>query len=91
MLRMIATFVGGIIVVIVPLLALTVDQTSKIKEALEECGSVATMHLGELSRSAIRNEVIPRMNDLGYDSESTRYLANRHFNSRHYYSKLFQI
>ena len=73
-LRMIATFVGGITVVIVPLLALTADQMSKIEEALEECGSVAAVHLDELSRSAIRDEVIPRMKEIGYDSESTLFL-----------------
>ena len=71
---MIATFVGGVNVVIVPLLALTADQMSKIEEALQDCGSVAAVHLDELSRSAIRDEVITRMNDIGYDSESTLFI-----------------
>ena len=39
-LRMAATFLGGIVVVIVPLLALTADQMAKIEEANQDCGSI---------------------------------------------------
>ena len=45
-LQMIATFIGGIIVAIVPLLALTADQMAKIEVSLQDCGSVAAVHLG---------------------------------------------
>ena len=73
-LRMAATFVGGIVVVIVPLLALTADQMSKIDEAVQDCGSVKAVHLDELSKQAITDEVVPRMHSIGYDSESTLFL-----------------
>ena len=42
---MMATFVGGIVVVVVPLLVLTANQMSKIKDALQGYGSVKAVHL----------------------------------------------
>ena len=45
-LQMITTSIGGIIVVIILLLALTADQMAKIEVSLQDCGSVAAVHLG---------------------------------------------
>ena len=73
-LHMIATFVGGIIVVIVPLLSLTADSMGKIEEALQDCGSVTAVHLDELSSKTIKKEVIPRMHGIQYKSESTLFV-----------------
>ena len=74
-LQTIATFVGGIIVVIVPLLALTVDQMAKIEEALQDCGSVSAVHLNKLSRAKINSDFIPRMHEIGYDSSPTMFVS----------------
>ena len=73
-LRMIATFIGGIIVVIVPLLALTVDQMAKIEVSLQDCGSVTAVHLNELTGEQINGEVLPRMHEIDYNFESTMYI-----------------
>ena len=48
--RMAATFVSGIIIAIVPLLALTADQMSKIEQANQDCGSVKAVHLQRKER-----------------------------------------
>ena len=71
---MAATFLGGIVVVIVPLLALTADQISKIDEANQDRGSMKAVHLDELSSETIDNVVVPRMHAIGYDSQSTLFL-----------------
>ena len=73
-LRMIATMVGGIIVVIVPLLLLTADQMIKIKVALQDFGSVEAHNLDDLSLHDLRTAVIPRMKEINYDSSSTMFL-----------------
>ena len=71
---MAATFLNGIVIVIVPLLALTADQISKIEEANQDRGSIKAVHLDELSSATIDNEVVPRMHAIGYDSKSTLFL-----------------
>ena len=73
-LRMIGTFTGGIVLVIVPLLALSADQMAKIKEALESHGSVSAILLDECSRSDLEDDVVPRMEEIDYNSHSTLYL-----------------
>ena len=71
---MIVIFVGGIIVIIVPLLALTSDQMSQIEESLQDCGSVKAVHLDKFSKAAIDDEVVPRMHNIGYNSKSTLFV-----------------
>ena len=71
---MIVIFVGGIIVIIVPLLALTADQMSQIEESLQDCGSVKAVHLDEFSKEAIDDEVEPRMHDICHNSESALFV-----------------
>ena len=71
---MAATFLGGIAVVIVPLLALTADQISKIEEANQDRGSIKAVHLDKLLSATIDNEAVPRMHAIGYNSQSTLFL-----------------
>ena len=56
---MVTTFISGIVIVGVLLLALTSDQISKIEEVNQDCGSVKAVHLDELSKAAIDHEVVP--------------------------------
>ena len=58
-LRIAVMFLGGIVVVILPLLVLTADQISKIEEANQDCGSIKAVHLDELPAATINNEVVP--------------------------------
>ena len=73
-LRIIGTFTGGIVVVIVPLLALSANQMAKIETALQSHGSVAAILLDECSLSDLEGDVVPRMDEVDYDSHSTLYL-----------------
>jgi len=73
-LRLVATMVNGIILVIVPLLALSADQMANIIGAIRDFVSSEGHHLGELSRSQINNDVIPRMDDIQYSTSSTMFL-----------------
>ena len=45
---MVTLFVGGIVLVIVPLLLLTADQMAKIRMALQVEGSVEAHHIDEI-------------------------------------------
>ena len=80
---MVATSVGEVIVVIVPLTPLTANQMSKIEEALQDC-AVSIVHLDKLSKVAINDEVIPCMHEIRYDSESTIFIfTSPQKNSKH--------
>ena len=71
---MVALFVGGIVLVIVPLLSLTADQMAKIRVTLQVEGSVDAHHLDEIQTSLLRELIIPQMHEIGYDSTSTMFL-----------------
>ncbi len=77
-LRMAATFLGGIITVIVPLLSLTADQISKIDEANQDRGSMRAVHLDELSSATTDNEVVPRMHAIGVIEQRILPLGHYH-------------
>ena len=71
--RMTATFAGGIILVIVPLLALTADQMVKIRIALQGEGSGSAYHLDDIPLELLLELIIPAMHMIGYDSSSTMF------------------
>ena len=73
-LRMIATMVQGIVLVIVPLLALTADAMAKIKEAIQHYGSVEAHHLDEILPTTLWDIIIPRMDEIQYNTSSTMFL-----------------
>ena len=56
---MVASFSGGIVLVIVPLLSLTADQMAKIRVALQIEGSVEAHHLDEIPTSLLMELIIP--------------------------------
>ena len=80
---MIATFDGGIIIIIIPLLALTMDQMVKIEEVLQDSGAVSAVHLDKFSKAAINGEVILCMHKIRHDSESIMFIFPFLENSRH--------
>ena len=52
--QMVLTMIGGIALIIVPLLALTADQVEKIRRANRSFGSVEAHHTDDLDESFIR-------------------------------------
>ena len=69
--------VNGIILVIIPLLALTnADQMANIMNALQIDGLIEAHNLDGTSRSALRDIIIPRMDEIQYDTSSTMFLLS---------------
>ena len=75
-LQLSAVMVGGIIYVIIPLLALTANQIAKLKQALQAEGRVQCHHLDEINPQSIKDKLIPRMDRLEYDSSTTLFLLS---------------
>ena len=63
----------GIILVIVPLFALTADQLANIEEALQTHGSVKAHHLDNTLPGDL-NTIIQQIHAIDYDSSSTLFL-----------------
>ena len=68
---MVATMVNGVILVIIPLLALTADQISNTTTAIQDHGSEEAHHLDDTTPAIIRGEIIPRMEQIPYNTSST--------------------
>ena len=60
-----AITVGGITLVIVPLLALTANQLSRIRCAVQKYGAVDAQHADEITADDIKNHLVPKIH--GYD------------------------
>ena len=73
-LYMTAIAVGGITLVIVPLLSLTANQISRIEQAVQRYGTVASFNLDETDSSEIHNKIIPKMDSLPYNSSTSMIL-----------------
>ena len=71
---MIATMIKGIVLILFRLLALTVDQMAKIKEAIERYGSVEAHYLSEIRPPSLRQTIIPCMEEIEYRTSSTMFL-----------------
>ena len=71
---MIATMVGGIVLVIVPLLLLAADQMAKVRVALQCHGSIEAHHIDKIPLSLIIELIIPRMLEIGYNSNSIMFI-----------------
>ena len=69
-----ATMVGGIALVLVPLLALTADILDGLRPSSGHHGSIEAHHVDDLSPVAMRDALIPRMNEVGRDSASVMFL-----------------
>ena len=66
-----AVSVGGITLVIIPLLSLTANQLERIKMALQKDGLIVAVHLDDASRHDVKENVIPAMNDFPYKLSTT--------------------
>ena len=75
-LRMTVVMVNGIILVIVPLLALTANQMANIMNAMQVDGSIEAHNLDDTSRTALHDIVIPRMDKIPYDTSSKIFLLS---------------
>ena len=71
---MAGVMVNSIILVIVPLLTLTADQMANIISAIQEHGSVEAQHLDDLTPSQLRDDIVPRMDEIKYNSSSTMFI-----------------
>ena len=72
--RLIATMVGGIALVLVLLLSLTADILEGLRRSSDLHGSVEAHHVDDLSVSAVRETLVPRINEIGRDSGSVMFL-----------------
>ena len=72
--QMVLTMIGGIALIIVPLLALTADQVEKIRRANRSFGSVEAHHTDDLDESFIRERLIPRMMEISDSTTSSMYI-----------------
>ena len=68
--------VNGTMLVIAPLLVLTADQVAKIGHAIQKHGSVKAYHLDDTTPSQIRDDIIPQLNRIKYDSSLTMFLLS---------------
>ena len=73
-LAMTAICIGGISLVLVPLLALTANQLARLSKAIQKYGVVSAHHMDEISAKDLREQIIPMMDTMRYDSSSTRLL-----------------
>ena len=71
---MTAVMVNSIILVIIPLLALTADQMANIMNAMQTDESIEAHNLDDTSRQALLDRVIPRMNKIPCDTSLTMFL-----------------
>ena len=67
MLTMTAIVVGGVTIVVVPLLALTADQPARLNAAVQRYGAVSAIHLDETSSEDLNKKLIPKMDAFPYD------------------------
>mmetsp|Transcript_33194 Transcript_33194/g.69753 ORF Transcript_33194/g.69753 Transcript_33194/m.69753 type:complete len:158 (+) Transcript_33194:242-715(+) len=63
-LHMMAILVGGIALVIIPLLFLTANQFERIKHAVQRYSAVYAYHLDKCSKHDTKEKLIPKMDDL---------------------------
>ena len=73
-LRMVGSLVGGIVVVIVPLLTLCADQIRKILEASPKYASCEAQHIDDCSTAEIKKTIIPRIDAIGNESSSVMFI-----------------
>ena len=73
-LHMTAISVGGVALVIIPLLSLTANQLERIKNAVQRYGAVYAFHLDECSKHDTKEKLIPKMDEFEYDSSTTMFI-----------------
>jgi superfamily II DNA helicase RecQ len=73
-LHMTAISVGGIALVIIPLLSLTANQLDHIKHAVQRYGAVYAYHLDECSKHDTKEKLIPKMDEFEYNLSITMFI-----------------
>jgi superfamily II DNA helicase RecQ len=68
------TLLGGVTLVIVPLLALGAHQVTMILWACNAFGKISAYHLDEIKTSAARNQVVQELLDLDYNTPNSIFL-----------------
>lgn len=71
---MTAICVAGITLVIIPLLALTANQLSRLQRAVQDYGAVSTYHLDDTSKKDLTEKIIPKINSFQYESSTSMLL-----------------
>ena len=71
---MTANAVAGILLIIVPLLALTANLLSRVKQVAKNNVHMITHHMDELSKSNFERTVLPQINDIDCKSSTTLIL-----------------
>ena len=69
-----AVSIGGISLVIIPLLSLTANQLERLKKALQRDGNVFCVHLDDAARNDVKQKVIPKMDKFKYASSTTFFI-----------------
>ena len=75
-LYMTAISVGGITLVIVPLLSLTANQLERIRQAVQKYGMVSAFNVDDISKSEMETKLIPQIEQFKYNSSSTMLLLS---------------
>mmetsp|Transcript_13122 Transcript_13122/g.28347 ORF Transcript_13122/g.28347 Transcript_13122/m.28347 type:complete len:292 (-) Transcript_13122:1026-1901(-) len=73
-LHMMAILVGGIALVIIPLLFLTANQFERIKHAVQRYCAVYAYHLDKCSKHDTKEKLIPKMDEFEYYLSTTMFI-----------------
>mmetsp|Transcript_10799 Transcript_10799/g.18926 ORF Transcript_10799/g.18926 Transcript_10799/m.18926 type:complete len:202 (-) Transcript_10799:178-783(-) len=73
---MTAISVGGIAIIIVPLLSLTANQLERIRMAVQDYGVITAYNMDDASPSDIQNKILPKMKNFVYNSSTTMVLLS---------------
>ena len=69
-----AVAVGGVTLVLVPLLSLTAAQLAKLHAAVQRFGTINAVHLDEHTQEELARTVLPRLEAIRYDSSESLVL-----------------
>jgi len=75
-LYMTAICIGGIMLVIIPLLALTTNQLLRLQRAAQEYGygALSAYHLDDISKLDLNKTILPNINTFKYESSTLMFL-----------------
>jgi len=73
-LYMTAIVVGGMTVIIIPLLALTANQLSRLQQDVQAFDMVSTCHLDDTSKEDLNKTILPKIYSFEYESSTSMIL-----------------
>jgi len=71
---MTAMVMGGIMLVIIPLLALTDNQLPLLQRAGQKFGVVSAYHLNDIPKDDLNKTILPKTNSFEYESSTSMLL-----------------